>query len=152
MEARPPWEGFAVLDLNLLATLKEKLRTATEFADVWRYFLDHFGENREFIDLGEPTRSEFLEAVLGQVGGQLFKTDRIVLEHVRFIRLPEHHFIHGGCTIRGVLANVLYFEDAGQGVMFVAESFKPGEVLYARFSGVPLPPGPPRPLAEPSLN
>jgi hypothetical protein len=33
VEARPLWEGFAVLDLNLLATLKEKLRTATEFAD-----------------------------------------------------------------------------------------------------------------------
>lgn len=143
-----------MLDLKLLATLKEKLRTATEFAEVWRYFLDNFGENREFIGLGEPTRSEFLEAVLGQVGSQLFTTERVTLENVRFIRLPDHHFVHGGCMIKGVLANVLYFEDVGQGVMFVSRSFKPGEVLYARFSGVPLspPPPPPRPPGEPSLN
>src|SRR5438105_2776274 len=46
----------AVMDLALLATLKDKLATATNFSEVMVYFFDHFGEEAEFMALGETGR------------------------------------------------------------------------------------------------
>jgi hypothetical protein len=60
------------MDLTLLGTLKERLNNATRFGEVLDYFLTYFGENPEFIKLGQRVQDPFLEAVLAQVGGQLF--------------------------------------------------------------------------------
>jgi hypothetical protein len=125
------------VNLSLLRTLKQKLTTAKEFSAVFTYFLDHFGEDPEFIAQGERTDSPFLEAVLAEVGKELFgKAVRVA--DVLLTRLPEHGFIHGACTLDGRLANVLYFEDVCTGLLAIIASFTANDTKLVRFSGRPL--------------
>ena len=58
------------MELSLLGTLKEKLINNKVLADVQTYFLDHFGENQQFMDLGEEYSDPFLEGILRQVARQ----------------------------------------------------------------------------------
>jgi hypothetical protein len=126
------------MDLTGLATLKERLIQAENFGTVWEYFLDHFGDDPAFIALGEPTRDAFLEAALTQVGKELFQGD-VQLADLLLTRLPEHQFVHGGCTVNGRLANVLYFEDIHTGLLAIVMSMAPAETKLVRFTGRPLP-------------
>jgi hypothetical protein len=135
------------MDLSLLQTLKEKIATAKEFNDVWHYFFDHFGENPEFMKLGEPTEHPFLEQVFIQVCARLFPS-HVVLTRMMFTRLAEQHFIHGGLTINGRLASVMYFEDVQIGMMIVAAPHPGANNDYVRFSGRLMPPR----NTKPSLN
>ena len=126
------------MDLTLLATLKDKLANAKNFGDIWTYFFDHFGEDAEFIALGERTRDRMLEAILAQIGKEMFGRP-VKVTDLLLTRLPEQQFIHGGLLLGGSLANVLYFEDIHMGVVAVVAAFRPSETKMARFSGIPLP-------------
>jgi len=136
------------MDLELLAVLKDKLVHATQFTDVINYFFDHFGEDTEFIDLGEQTRHAFLESVLAEVGYQMFGS-RVAVMDLLLTRVPGRYFIHGGGILNGRVATVLYFEDIAVGLIAVA-SASSAETKLARFTGKPLmpPPG----LDKPSPN
>src|SRR4051794_5566498 len=104
------------MDLALLDTLKQKLHEATEFSDVWDYFLTNFGEQEEFIELGQRASDQFLEMVLAQVGQQLFgKTIRV--SNMLLTRIPEYHFIHGTVTLQGKVTSAIYFEDIHKGLL-----------------------------------
>src|SRR5262245_19566334 len=98
------------MDLALLTTLKDKLVQAKNFTEVWQYFFDQFGEDPAFIALGERTEHPFLEAILVQIGKEMFGHE-VDLADVLLTRLPEQEFVHGGLTLDGRLANVIYFED-----------------------------------------
>jgi len=134
------------MDLTLLDTLKDKLANATDFTDVWSYFFDHFGVDREFVDQGNRARHPFLETILAQIGAELFghgvRIDNLILTHI-----PERSFVHGGFTIEGRLGNVIYFEDIQTGLIAVVVSFGPGETKIVRFTGRRLPM-----IGSPSLN
>jgi hypothetical protein len=125
------------MDLSKLATLKSKLLTADNFGEVTGYFLDHFGDHPIFIELGEPTRDDFLEQVLAQVAGQLFGRN-VVMRDIRLVRLPEHGFIHGGFLVEGKVGTIIYFEDERKGLISIAWSLSPPETKYARFTGRPV--------------
>jgi hypothetical protein len=125
------------MDLALLETLKQKLLQAQEFQEIWEYFMDHFGEDPDFMALGERTRNPFLEAVMSQVGQQLFGGPVQTAECL-LTRLPEQQFIHGGCILAGKAGNVLYFEDAQVGLLAVVISLAPSETRLVRFTGRPL--------------
>jgi hypothetical protein len=132
------------LDLALLATLKEKLVAATNFSEVLDYFLTHFGHNPEFIKLGQGTTDSFLEQIIAQAAGHILKGNALVAS-LRLMRLPEHHFIHGGGPINACLATVIYFEDITVGLLALASPFSPNTEL-ARFTGRKMPrPGPASP-------
>jgi hypothetical protein len=135
------------MDLSLLATMKEQMAQAKQFSDVWTFFLDHFGEKKEFLALGEPAGEQpFLMAVLTQVGKELFGKD-VEVTNLVLVRLPEYHFVHGGGVLHNKLCNVLYFEDIGQGILAIPWNFQPGETKFVRFRGQPLRPG-----YKPSVN
>jgi hypothetical protein len=131
------------MDLNLLDSLKEKLVTARDFGRVFDFFLRNFGEKPEFLTLGESVRAPDLEELLRQIGRQMFGGD-VPLGDLRMLRLPEQGFIHGGCSLNGRLATVIYFEDIQTGLLAVAASVSPPETKLARFSlrgrtGIPSP-------------
>src|SRR5438270_756310 len=112
-------------DLTLLATLKHKLIEEEDFAEVSRYFFDHFGDDPTFLDLGEPTRHPFLEQVVAQVAAQVFGPQALaagqeaLLASLMLTRLPEQHFVHGGLTIANQVGNLIYFEDEGVGLLTI---------------------------------
>jgi hypothetical protein len=131
-----PCEGLAV-DLTLLATLKDKLVNATDFSEVFHYFLDHFGCDPDFIALGERTESPRLVTIIAQAAGQMFGKP-VTPTDVLFARLPEQGFLHGRCVVVDKVANVIYFEDIHTGLLAVIWSFAPAETKLARFRCQPL--------------
>ena len=133
------------MELSQLAALKEKLVRTKVLADIQTYFLDHFGENPEFMELGEEYADPFLEEILRHVGKEL--CGRIVaVDNVLLLRLAEEGFIHGHCAIAGRMGSVLYFEDIRQGLLSVVWSLVPPETKFVRFSARTLPQfGPPLP-------
>lgn len=136
------------MDMSKLETLKEMLLHGKDFARTWEFFLDHFGENAEFMDGGERTESPLLEAVISQVGQQLSGSP-VPLKNLLLVRIPGQDFIHGGCVLGTRIANVIFFEDAQAGLIAIPWSPSTGETKYARFS-TQLMPRPGR--GSPSLN
>ena len=134
------------MDLGLLKTLKEKLMRAKDLSEIMDYFLTHFGEVPEFLDLGAPTQNIRLEALLERVLGQMFD-EEVSLVQVLLVGLPEHRFTHGGCFANGKLVNLFYFDDVHVGLAAVAWSLKTGETKFARFSDVTVRAG-----QDPSVN
>jgi hypothetical protein len=134
------------MDLTRLTTLKARLLTASQFSDVFSYFMDNFGNNLEFIELGEQTRHALVEAVIGQVGKAIFGHD-VNPSGLVLTRIGDEQFIHGGFLLEGCLASVFYFDDVHVGLMAVVMGNPENETKFARFSGRQLFQRP-----EPSLN
>jgi hypothetical protein len=124
------------MDLSRLQELKAKLIHDKDLLPVWGFFLDHFGEDLEFMELGEPVRHELIESVVAQTGLQMFPRDGMVSE-VRLIRLADQQFIHGGVNVGGRAGGVFYFEDVQVGLVAVSDHFPSDETKMARFSCQP---------------
>lgn len=120
------------MDLSGLETLQEKLLESRDFMEVWDYFMTHFAEARGFIDLGENYSSPALEALLAQLAQQVIGASTPVSQ-VMLIRLPEQRFVHGAATVGRKLANLIYFEDVGVGLVGIVMSAS-GENRLIRFT------------------
>ncbi len=122
------------MNLELLEQLKQKLDHEKKLSSVWSFYMDYFAAHREFTDLGEPTENSLIEAVVTQVGQQLFGGDDTVSD-LLLIRIADHQFLHGTFVIGGRMGGVIYFEDKQMGLVAVAEWPPSKEVKYSRFSG-----------------
>ena len=122
------------MDLSLLKTLRHKIETGKVFSEVFEYFYDHFGENTDFFDEGEPTHDELLVALLKAIGGAMFQTNAVRMDNLFLIRIPEYNFIHGGLTINGAVANVLYCDDLRKGIVAVHRPIAGAPTQFSRFS------------------
>jgi hypothetical protein len=122
------------VDLTLLDTLRFKIATDKVLADTFEYFFDNFGEVPEFFKVGAPVIDNFLVQLLTQIGGELFKTRKITVRDSRMFRIEEYNFIHGGLTMNGAVANVIYFDDIQQGILAVHRPSAQGATDFVRFS------------------
>ncbi len=133
------------MDLLLLATLKEKLIHAKKFSDVWKYFLDHFGEDPAFFPLGERTRHDVIESLIIQTAEKMFHM-KVKADQVLLTLLPEQQFIHGGCMQAGHMINAIYFDDIFMGMIMVC-SLGSDQTTTLRFTGRKVPD-----QTKPSMN
>lgn len=125
-----------MFDVSKLAEVKRLLHEAKEFSKVWDYFLTHFGEQDEFMKLGEPVREdETLQMVVREVCKNLFPGRQAVLLVSRLVRIAEQEFVHGTILLDDRLSGMLYFEDVHKGLMAVCWSVEPPETKYVRFTG-----------------
>ena len=123
------------MNLKNLATLKEKLVSAGDFAEVMDYFMTEFGEQMEFLDKGTRVNNEVLESILCEIGKQIFpNAPAVVLSHAIFVEIPVYHFTHGGLRLNGHLSTMFYFSDVQVGMLAVATSMT-GPTNFLRFSG-----------------
>ncbi len=122
------------MDLELLANLKDQLLKAKEFHTVYTYFLDHFGNDRDFIALGTRIRHSLLEDICAQILEQIFKREVKPESLFPLSHLPEHNFIHGGGMIHGHLVTVMYFDDVDAGMMGITPILGSIETRFIRFS------------------
>jgi hypothetical protein len=120
--------------LKKLPTLKMKLISATDFGEVFDYFFDHFGENEEFMNLGESTRNSLLEQALVQAASKMLNTTVIAIPKAFYISIPDYQFIHGAGQMNDALINFFYFEDIDSGMMAMASEKFGDETKLARFS------------------
>ena len=134
------------MDLTQMQELKQKLLYEAELAPVWSFFMNHFVDNPEFIALGSQISHPFVEAVVAEVGRQLFGSDGKV-NNLRLTQIADQSFIHGGFGMGLHLGGVIYFDDVQMGLVTVAEKPPSIDVKYARFSGRPA-----RKMPTPSRN
>jgi len=120
-------------NVNLLPVLKEKLVSATNFSELAHYFLDHFVENEEFLDLGQRMRNKLItkmaEAGAREATGLRRQTLDLLLVH-----LPEHRFYHGSGLFGQATALVFYFADIRVGLLMLQDLSDPGCMIYGRLS------------------
>jgi hypothetical protein len=131
------------MDLTRLQELKRKLIHDKDLMPVWNYFLDHFGNDPDFMALGHGTSDPFLESVLAQVGVQMFPQDALVIQS-QLVRLDDQQFIHGSVNVAGRPGIIFYFEEDQVGMVVVSDQAAFDNAKMARFSGQKLRrPGPP---------
>src|SRR5262249_11030257 len=58
-------EGDAMKPVEHLQALKQKLLHDIQLPPVWNYFMDHFGDHQEFMDLSENCEHPDLAATVG---------------------------------------------------------------------------------------
>lgn len=126
------------MDTSGLTTLRKMVHEAKTFSDVWDYFLTNFGENPEFMSLGEDLTQtkniDFLIQALTEVGRQLFAgKSALRLVGIKLRRIPEAGFIHGTLFMEGRLTSVMYFEEIHKGIFAIL--WDPPETKFVRFTG-----------------
>jgi hypothetical protein len=129
------------MNLGKLEILKKRMAEATDFTEPFTYFLDHFGDKDEFLEIGKRVSHPKLEQMLNVAAALLLRTPKPRVENCLFIRIPKRWFIHGGCRVNGRVANFIYFEDIQLGLLSVLPETPDGMTLLERFSARDLPPG-----------
>jgi hypothetical protein len=118
-----------------LNQLKNLLITSEEFDEVYRYFLDHLGENQKFLDIGEKAEHPVLTKVMELVAQQVFHK-KIAISRMLLIKIPEHHFYHGPCMLGNTMASLFFFEDIDMGLISILMALDSREVRFVRFSSM----------------
>ena len=129
-----------MLDLGKLATLKQRLLEATDFFDVYGYFMEHFGHLPELMTLGEPLRDATFVAVLEQIGARIVGEEGSISEPF-LLRLGEHQLVHGAFVLGAHVGTVFYFSDVDTGLAAFGAMDSEGPSRLARFSLAKVPAG-----------
>lgn len=127
------------MDLRLLETLKQKLAKSKDLAEPFEYFIDHFGTDLQFMQMGQSFQAPVLEEFIAGIAQHWFKTNLIRLDQ-QLVQIPKTSFVHGICRINGRQSNVIYFDDIKVGLVALLPT-RPGEKMeYGRFTGRKAPP------------
>jgi hypothetical protein len=127
-----------MVDPGKLATLKQRLLEATDFFDVYGYFMEHFGQQPELVTLGVPLHDATFVAVLEQVGAQTVG-ERARITDPFLLRLGEHQLVHGAFVLGAHVGTVFYFADIDTGLAAFGTRDSDGPSRLARFSLARLP-------------
>jgi hypothetical protein len=127
------------LDLQKLEDLKEMMQVEEDFAAIWKFFFDNFGENPEFMALGAQADEEmrqFLEPILESICKQLVNREVMATQFILTV-FPDQIFYHGPCLTDAGIAVVFYFDDLKMGMFSLTPGLGSGLVHYGRFSTIP---------------
>ena len=106
------------MNLDLFDTLKDRLIGANRFDEIMTYFLDHFADDPQFIELGRRETSGDFQRMVALIGTRALKK-KACLEYFVATRIDEKSFIHGGGLLGGRVLTVIYFEDIGTGLIAI---------------------------------
>ncbi len=120
--------------LQRLNQLKVMLTTSQFYEEVLKFFFDHFGENSDFLNLGEAVNHETLKQILLFTAKQALKDQGIQMSQNLFVQVKDLQFIHGIAMINDYIMNMFYFEDIDTGLCALTNSLQKGETILVRFS------------------
>jgi hypothetical protein len=125
-----------------LQELKRKLMKEKDFSKTWTFYMDEFADRPEFLEVGEPVATDFLETVIPAICQKMFsKQSKISVPLIIYI--AKHQFFHAPVQVDGRSGGVIFFADINMGLLAVsAGSPATNEVKYSRFSGPPKLPEP----------
>jgi hypothetical protein len=129
-----------MVDPKKFDTLKQILVDATDFSDVYGYFMEHFGSKSWFMAFGEPHRdARFIKLLEHLATKVLGKKGRITEPYL--LRVAEFKFVHGAFVFGKHLGNVIFFEDIDKGMVGFGGLNSTGPSELARFTLVQFPDG-----------
>lgn len=122
------------MKLKRLQQLKRKLIQEKDLSKIWSFYMDEFADRPEFIEVGEPKQSAFLEAVVPQICQQMFGK-KVKITGFLSIYIAEYNFFHAPFQAEGRIGGLIYFEAESIGLLAVSGKFPAtDEVKYSRFS------------------
>jgi hypothetical protein len=122
------------MKLERLRQLKQKLIQEKDLSNIWSFYMDEFADRPEFLDVGEPKPSAFIEAVVPQICQQMFGK-KVKIADLLTIYIAEYKFFHAPFLAGGRIGGLIYFEEERIGLLAVSAKFPPtDEVKYSRFS------------------
>jgi len=109
-----------------LFELKKKLITEDDFSSMWEFFLDHFGEDDEFLARGHkvppadfPITKVAVAAALATMYSEVDLRGTTKFADIQPIHIPEEQFLHGAIHLGTTFGVFLYFEDVDVGLVYV---------------------------------
>jgi hypothetical protein len=109
-----------------LFDLKKKLIMEDDFGQMYEFFMDHFGENDEFLALGQrvrqadfPITNVAVAAALATLATTANIQNAKKAAQIQPIHLPEEHFLHGPIHLGNTFGLFFYFEDVDVGLVYV---------------------------------
>ncbi|WP_373527996.1 hypothetical protein [Nostoc sp.] len=122
------------MKIDRLQELKQKLTHVADLSHIWLFYMDHFADQPEFTELGEPAYNEYLNAALYKTCQQMFGGEIKITDFLLIYIAPDHLF-HGAFQVGGRIGGVIYFEDIKIGLLAVSADYPPTDaVMYSRFS------------------
>ncbi|MBG1269108.1 hypothetical protein [Nostoc sp. WHI] len=122
------------MNIDRLQELKKKLTDEADLSHIWLFYMDHFADQPEFTDLGEPAYNEYLNAVLYKTCQQMFGRE-IKITDFLLIYIAPYHLFHGAFQVGGRIGGVIYFEEIKIGLLAVSVDYPSTDVVkYSRFS------------------
>jgi hypothetical protein len=129
-----------LMDLTLLQELQEKLMREKDLSVIWEYYMDHFADLPELVDVSQPKRHKFLESLVPQICQQIFGM-KVRITDLLVVTVAEYYFYHAPFFADGRIGGLIYFEDVNMGMLAVAADNPPSGLMhYSRFSISPLKP------------
>jgi hypothetical protein len=124
------------MKIERLQELKQKLTLEADLSHIWLFYMDHFADDPEFTELGEPAYNEYLDVVLHKTCEQMFGR-AIKITNFFLIYIAEYRLFHGPFQVKGRIGGVIYFEDIKIGLLAVSADDPPTDVVkYSRFSEI----------------
>jgi len=124
------------MKIDRLQELKQKLTFEADLSDIWSFYMDHFADDPEFTELGEPAYNEYLDAVLHKTCQHLFGRAIKITDNF-MIYIAKYRLFHGPFQVKGRIGGVIYFEDLKIGLLAVSADDPPNDaVKYSRFSEI----------------
>lgn len=124
------------MNIDQLQELKQKLTIEANLSTIWSFYMDHFADHPEFIELGEPKYNEYLHSVIHKTSQQMFGRE-IEISNYFPIYIAQYSFFHAPFWVERRIGGVIYFEDIKVGLIAVSADYPPtDEVKYSRFSEI----------------
>jgi hypothetical protein len=117
--------------------LRRKLISNTDFADIWDYFLTHFGEQPEFIRRGKRGTTEELARCIAECYGRAKpELKAVAVRDFRPKEVDEFKMVHGVCVVDGHWCGFVYFMDLDMGLVCFS-NLTTGQSIMGRFHADP---------------
>lgn len=114
-----------------IQALEELLNTTTSFSKAAEYFLDHLGENEDFLKQGKIIEHDALESILAAFAKRLANVENATGLHL--MKSKHGNIIHGFCWLGNRNTTLFYFDKSDIGLLIVAPVALKGDTDFFRF-------------------
>ena len=115
-----------------LKSLKDLLFEGKDFGQIAHYFMDHLGENEDFLNASYRVANERLEAVLTQTLA-LYLKHPVTMRQLTLLGVPHTTFYHGSFFVDDRLGTIMYFREIDRGLIALAPGRGQAETTFVRF-------------------
>lgn len=124
-----------MFNIERLNELKSRLTRGQKLDKIWLFYMDHFADHLDFIQIGKPTHHPLVEKVVPMLSKQIVgETPKDLF----LILISDYQFIHGGFTVGKRIGGVIYFEETLTGLIAISGTPPSNMVKYSRFTGKPI--------------